>query len=327
MADPLQSQVPGQLGHRDYSYDGGRDKWFTPNFIADTANITLIRNGSLESWSQGSTAGLPDAWEWNSVGTLDRTTTAYWGQYSMRVTKIVGDGNVTRVWQSVKHNPVADNIKGRPFTVCLWAKTDQGEGTITPYIYDGTDRKYGLSYSGSGEWEELWGTFRCPPGASPTSWDVGVQIEETASEENVYYYISAVTFSWGLVPLKYAEHYNDRAPICQHWLDDGTRVEVRGAMRAIPYMAEHTTVGGARSESFSVTMAYGCKEIIHVDTNIRSSTTTASLCTSRAHTYTTTGFQIEVGTTTGGDMPAAKDFVIDGVIWCIGWDDEEEQWK
>lgn len=325
MVNPIQATGPGMNPARWFGYNGGRDKNFTPQMFAATTPHNMIRNGAFESWSQGAVAGCPDAWEWDSIGALDRTTTAtVWGQYALRITKNSSDGAVTKVFQSLHHMVTSGNETGKVFTVSFRIKTDQGDETIRPFVYDGTNYHYGRYYNNDDDWEEIW--FSHQGTTAPTAFDVGVEVEETASGSDVYFYVDCAVCCWGSVPTQYNEHPNDRSPICQHWIDDGTRVEVRGAMRCIPYMVEGTFTGGAWYEIVTVNLIYGVKEIIHVSVNPYTlSATYRKLMNHYTTNYTTTQFDIVIALGTGN--VTATNYKYTGTIWAIGWDNEEEQWK
>lgn len=311
---------------RDFANTGAHDYMWPVPSIVKCGPQNLLRNGALESWEGATT--VPDGWEWDSVGTLAKTSTAYYGEYAMEVTKVSTDGAVTRVWQSLKNAFTASNVQGKELTFSIYAKTDQGGGTIRPFVYDGTNYKYGLWYTADDEWQRIFVSHSFPAyGSAPTEVDVGVEIEETASTVDVEYYLDCAACHWGGIPYGWTEHYNDRSPICQDWLDQGTRDEVRGAMRVFPYQQDYTTVGGVGSEeTFTVTLPYGCQKIIHASANLYGSTYAVYACQLRTMNYTTTSFDVGFSLTTGATISVGRTVNVTGSVWLIGWDDPAEQW-
>jgi hypothetical protein len=317
---PLDTGPPSP--NRLWGFAGGRDKQYTPQHIANTGYANMLRNGMFESFSQGA-AVRPDAWATNGVGAFSRTTTRYWGQYGLAVAKSVEDGDVTRVEQSFDKAVTSAQAEEHIFTFTVWIKTDAGDDYVRPFFYDGTTRFYGEWYTGDDAWQELVFSFVPDVGASDLV--VGIQMEETASgTEN--YYIDCAQLLWGSVAARFMEHPNDRSVICQHWEDQGTRTEVRGAMRAIPYEVTDTTSGGSTTETFGYTLQWGCRQICHVSANMYSYTGNSSRTKAITNNYSTTGFDIVLHGI-AMTIEASKTFVITGVIWCIGWDSNLEQWK
>lgn len=323
--DPIQSKTPDNFGYRRFGYDGGRDFNFSPRHLSLTSNANLVRNGTFLSWSQGTT-GYPDAWEWNSVGALDRSAdSAYWGTHGLRVTKIDSDGDVTRVYQDISYNPTVGELPDKAITISVWMKTNQGSECMRPFIKSGTSYRYGPNYSGGDEWQRIWMSQSFS--SSPTSLQVGVEVEETAETSNVYYHIDCFMCVWGMYPAYYSEHHNDRSVICQDWDNDGTQTLIRGAQRVIPFRVEHTTTAG-RLQTYSYTLDYGCDEIQSVQCNMYSTTVTNFyLILVNAGNYSTTGFDIYMYNASWAPFAASETIVIDGVIYCIGWDAPAEQWK
>jgi hypothetical protein len=304
------------------TYRGGTTKEFPAPNMAMTGPQNLLRNGRFESWTQG-TSVTPDVWEDNSVGNVDRATTAYIGPYSCRIGKQTADGAVTRIWQSVKNDHTLTRADGQLYTFSIMVKTDQTT-LVQPFIYDGT-YKYGRTYQGADQWEELWITKSVDSAA--TDFDVGVELATVVSVGDVYFYLDCASLHFGQVPWRYTENPQDRSPICQQWQEDETRVLTRGCVRCEPYQMDGTLTGGSTSENVTYTLPYGCKKIIHVDVNVES-WATASMwryAHTNATAFTTTGFTIKVGMV-GTNIPANEDYTFTGCIWMLGWDDEEEQW-
>jgi hypothetical protein len=212
------------------------------------------------------------------------------------------------------------------FTFSVWLKTDEGGDTVRTYYYDGTTYHYGPYYTGDNDWQEVWQTVIVDPSA--TVIEVGIEVEETASEEQVPWYTDCWQLVWGPAAYCWSEGSEDRSVICQDWDDEGGHVDVRGAMRAIPFHYEGTTTGGSVTEVLqSVTLTYGCSQIVHVSTNLYSYQTWPAVHQTWANNYSTTGFDIVLGRTNGAGIAASQAWVVDGVVWCIGWDDRVEQFK
>jgi hypothetical protein len=317
----------GAFPERAYSYGGGVDKNFSSHILAGTAPKNLLRSSAFESWSQG-VSGRPDCFDHNSVGTIAQVTTPrYWGSYACRISKVNTDGAVTRLYQKVKQYPTTTAAANgeKVFTFSVWLKTDEGSDTVRPYYYDGTNYKYGPYYTGGNDWQECWLSFVV--NSSATVIEVGIEVEETASAINVFWYTDCWQLVWGPAAYIWGEGAEDRSLICQDWMDDGTHVDVRGAMRAIPFYVDGTTTGGAVNElAHSYVLSYGCSQIVHVSTNLFAYGALQERHVTWANNYSTTGFDIYIGRTDARVM-TAQAWEIDGLIICIGWDDRVEQFK
>lgn len=330
MAREILSKPGGGSPARIFGYAGGVDKFYRGWQLARTGPTNMLRNCTFESWAQGGgPTGRPDCWDWNSVGNLAQEgTTRFWGTYGLRVDKTSSDGAVTRVYQIFKQRPMpAGGWAGeKVFTFSVWCKTDQGS-TARPFFYDGTNYKYGPYYTGGDEWQELKTSYMFH--SSATTMDCGVEVDETASGTTVSWYFGCAQLVWGQAAYHWAENPEDRCLICQDWDDEGSHTEARGCMRAIPFSYSGTTTGGSGSELVqSVTLTYGCGYIIHVSTNLYSYTGAApAYHQSWATNYSTTGFDLYLGRTDRGNIAASEDWVIDGCVFCLGWDNRVEQFK
>ena len=326
MADTKLPISPIMFPARDYGYAGGKDGVFPVTKIARTSHQNMVRNGAFNSWSQGTTAD-PDAWNASgAAATVDRTTTEiYWGSYAARVTKNTSDGDVTRLYQTVKTNPVLAQVYGKSLTFGILCKSDQADQTARVYVYDGSGYHYGMGYAGTGEWEFLWMNWQ--PTSGYTELEFGVEVAETASGSDVYYYLDCAMLVWGQYPAHFCEHPDDRSVICQNWHNNGTETPIRGAMRVEPFYEEITTVSG-RVQTHTVTLPKGCKQIVHVSHNMRvTSYGNYYKLQIRAMTYTATSFVLNITASDFSSFSAGETFYIDGIIWMIGWDDEVEQWE
>jgi len=315
---------------RDFSFAGGIDKNYTGRQLAFTGQANLVRNGAFESWSQGTT-GRPDAWGVNAYGVYARESgTVYFGEHCLKITKTSTDGGASQIQQSVRNQVDITQAMGKTFTMSamLYLKSSTGSGTPGEtylYFYDGTNFKYSRAYDVANweTWQEIYHTFTVPTTA--TDFRVGIEANEPGIID-MYHYVDCVNLAWGSTAGRFMEHPNDRSVICQDWDDDGTHTEVRGAMRTIPFKVTGTTTGGSASEYITYVLTYGCSQILHVSLNFYSYTGTISRVKLRATNYTTTGFDLYFdGIAT--NIEVAKDYVIDGCIWCIGWDANGEQWK
>lgn len=316
--------------NRAWGYQGGKDKNFSvKNHMAVSPSHNLLRNGLFESWSQGTT-GRPDGWATNAVGVFTRVPVRVWGQYALKITKVSGDGAVSRIEQSIENLANAAKYIGVPITVTVKFKTDQGNAMIRPYLWDSvTGYQYGEFYHGADEWTEVWYTFSIVPGAAPTDVRVGVQVEQTASGSNVDFYVDQMAAYLGWMPYPFSEHPQDRAPISQGWDDDGTRTLLRGCQRIEAFKVSHTSVGGSVSDTFTYTLPYGCRQINSALAQVESANVSFVLTKMvvRCHTYTTTGFDITYSYADGANLPTGRPITFDGQIMLIGWDSNIENFK
>ena len=312
---------PGPAPTRAFMYAGGQDRHFNGRQLGRTSAENWIRNGDFESWYATS---RPDAWGFTSGGgSCARNVNRYFGNYCARITKASTDANPDLLWFSLTNRytlAVLNAMRG-PFTFSCWLNTSNADH-LRLYFYDGVSYQYSEHHSGSGDWERLWMSFAFDSTATLAEVGIEIAVPDTGTW---YGYIDAAMLNYGHVPLPWTENHNDRAPICQDYDEDGTLHKIRGAMRCIPFQVTGTTVGGAATEFITVTLPYACQQIVHVSLNINNYTGNWPRLKIDAYNYTTTTFDILIQGI-AMNVQAAEDYVFDGVIWCIGWNDTTQQW-
>jgi len=246
-----------------------------------------------------------------------------WGKYGCSIGKCSTDGDVTRIYQRMTKLGVGVHMEEKYYTFSMDCKTSTAD-QVRLFYYDGSTYTYSNYHTGGGTWESLMLSFENDSTASELR--IGVEFSEVVSAPVVYDYIDCAMLVRGINPTDFDEHPLDRTVICQDWDEDGTDIPIRGANRVIPFEMSGTTTGGSATETAAYTLTHGCRQILHVSLNFYSYTGTIGRTKIDANNFSTTGFDVVIQGV-AMNVEASKDFVITGVIWCVGWDDDNEQYK
>jgi len=145
----------------------------TPQYLENiTKNVgitNLLKNGSFESWSQG-TSTAPDGWDLSSGQVVRDDTEKKFGSYSA---KVGGDDTVSfsRIYQILED---WESLKGKTVTIACWVKSTLTTARIG--IWDGVSNKGVTYHSVSGNWALLTATLTVDANAVIYNFSVIVEI-------------------------------------------------------------------------------------------------------------------------------------------------------
>lgn len=306
------------------------DGEFPPHWALcnDSHPINMARNGAYLSWSQGAGA-RPDCFDWTANdGVIARESNAanrQWGKYAAKITKATGDGGVSRLSINLETFGINSLMSEYYYTASLRIKTTRADFARVFY-YDGAAYHYTDYHGGGGTWEELIISFEHTNGAS--DFVVGIEVA-VPTGSSAFVYFDCLMITKGLVPTTFAENAMDRGLLCQEWDEDGSDHSIIGAARVIPFKVTGSTSGGPGGVELaaSVVLRVGCRQIMHVSTNLYYFAALPQLHQVWANNYSTTGFDIYLGRTDGGNITGELNWIIDGACFAIGWDSPREQFQ
>jgi len=184
-----------------------------------TANF--LKNGSFESWSQGTTQA-PDGWLLTSATVSRDTTNVHLGQAAAAITVSTGTGNLRQPlpsWQ-VSH------LKGHSLTFCAWVKTST-TSKVKLNLADGVGSTASPYHSGSGSWQMLTVTRTVDANATTVEAQIAFDGAATAT-------VDCVNLNEGPMPFDFSPHPADPFLVPRNIPTSGTVSTTSTAYVAVP---------------------------------------------------------------------------------------------
>lgn len=271
----------------------------------------LLRNGSFESWSAG-TSSTPDAWVNASTGggtAVKETTTVKIGSASYKT--VNADGGYVAIYQTVHEEKGISYFKNRTVTLGCWVYAGIAN-RVRLRLEDGPNNVYSPFHSGAGTWELL--TVTHTVGTSATV--VSVYIEITTGTPVTAYFDGAILVEGSLISA-FVQHPNDKHMKAVNWQDNTTNY-VHGDLCLQCGWGFVTGDGTAVDYNKSITYPTAFRTILCVygnllgykdgsnPTGIADCSTTASYNTAEAQAPTTSGFTMHVGRSDGTPVPNGR---------------------